>query len=207
MTSNNVSQSTRPGGTPGLRPGARPGVGARERAPGGRAFAHGARPGPARTGDVGSSSSGLTTRRRNHEGLVPCGPGSSPRRGPGRSDPRLWKLALGTWNVTSLAGKERELVEEVERYRLDIVGLTSTHSLGSGTQVLERGWTLFFYRLPGEVFRACPTGRKPRGRPRTRWRDYISRLAWERLGIPPEELVEVTGERASWASLLKMLPP
>ncbi|TWW64209.1 hypothetical protein D4764_03G0012170 [Takifugu flavidus] len=39
-------------------------------------------------------------------------------------------------------------------------------------------------RLPGEVFRACPSGRRPPGRPRTRWRDYVSRLAWERLGIP-----------------------
>ena len=39
--------------------------------------------------------------------------------------------------------------------------------------------------LPGEVFRARPTGRRPRGRPRTRWRDYVSRLAWERLGGPP----------------------
>ncbi|TWW78236.1 R2DM Retrovirus-related Pol polyprotein from type II retrotransposable element [Takifugu flavidus] len=43
-------------------------------------------------------------------------------------------------------------------------------------------------RLPGEVFRACPSGRRPPGRPRTRWRDYVSRLAWERLGIPPDEL-------------------
>ena len=33
---------------------------------------------------------------------------------------------------------------EVERFRLDIVGLTSTHSLGSGTRLLERGWTLHF---------------------------------------------------------------
>ncbi|KAI3360385.1 hypothetical protein L3Q82_002297 [Scortum barcoo] len=49
-------------------------------------------------------------------------------------------------------------------------------------------------RLPREVFQACPTGRRPRGRPRTRWRDYVSRLlAWERLGIPPEELEEVSG--------------
>ncbi|KAI3352408.1 hypothetical protein L3Q82_005368 [Scortum barcoo] len=40
-------------------------------------------------------------------------------------------------------------------------------------------------RLPREVFQACPTGRRPRGRPRTRWRDYVSRLAWERLGDPP----------------------
>ncbi|KAK3527330.1 hypothetical protein QTP86_020254 [Hemibagrus guttatus] len=50
-------------------------------------------------------------------------------------------------------------------------------------------------RLPGEVFRACPTRKRPWGRPRTRWRDYVSRLTWERLGIPPEELEEVSGER------------
>ncbi|TWW59969.1 hypothetical protein D4764_05G0000590 [Takifugu flavidus] len=62
-------------------------------------------------------------------------------------------------------------------------------------------------RLPGEVFRACPSGRRPPGRPRTRWRDYVSRLAWERLGIPPDELEEVAGEREVWASLLRLLPP
>ncbi|XP_062296309.1 uncharacterized protein LOC134000829 [Scomber scombrus] len=62
-------------------------------------------------------------------------------------------------------------------------------------------------RLPGEVFRARPTGRRPRGRPRTRWRDYVSRLAWERLGIPREELDEVAGEREVWVSLLRLLPP
>ncbi|KAK3563105.1 hypothetical protein QTP86_016341, partial [Hemibagrus guttatus] len=50
-------------------------------------------------------------------------------------------------------------------------------------------------RLPGEVFRACPTGKRPWGRPKTCWRDYVSRLAWERLGVPPEELEEVSGER------------
>ncbi|TWW59266.1 R2DM Retrovirus-related Pol polyprotein from type II retrotransposable element [Takifugu flavidus] len=62
-------------------------------------------------------------------------------------------------------------------------------------------------RLPLEVFRTCPIGRQPRGQPRTRWTDYIPRLAWERLGVPPEELMEVAGERAVWASLLKLLPP
>ncbi|KAK3556392.1 hypothetical protein QTP70_007987 [Hemibagrus guttatus] len=50
-------------------------------------------------------------------------------------------------------------------------------------------------RLPGEVFQACPTGKRPWGRPRTRWRDYVFRLAWERLGVPPEELEEVARER------------
>ncbi|TWW52999.1 R2DM Retrovirus-related Pol polyprotein from type II retrotransposable element, partial [Takifugu flavidus] len=54
-------------------------------------------------------------------------------------------------------------------------------------------------RLPGEVFRACPSGRRPPGRPRTRWRDYVSRLVWERLGIPPDELEEVAGEREAAA--------
>ncbi|KAK3534027.1 hypothetical protein QTP86_000639 [Hemibagrus guttatus] len=52
-------------------------------------------------------------------------------------------------------GKEPELVREVEWYRLEIVGLASTHSLGSGTQLLERGWTLFFSGVPhGERRRA-----------------------------------------------------
>ncbi|KAK3526422.1 hypothetical protein QTP70_025454, partial [Hemibagrus guttatus] len=59
-------------------------------------------------------------------------------------------------------------------------------------------------RLPGEVFRACPTGKRPRGRPRTRWRDYVSRLAWERLGVPPEELEEVSGERELVYAVLRM---
>ncbi|KAK3521244.1 hypothetical protein QTP70_001556 [Hemibagrus guttatus] len=64
-------------------------------------------------------------------------------------------LAFGTWNVTSLRGKEPELVREVERYWLEIVGLASMHSLGSGTQLLERGWTLFYSKVPrGERRRA-----------------------------------------------------
>ncbi|KAK3556338.1 hypothetical protein QTP70_007102 [Hemibagrus guttatus] len=61
-------------------------------------------------------------------------------------------------------------------------------------------------RLPGEVFRACPTGKRPRGRPRTRWRDYVFQLARECLGVPPEELEEVAREREVWASLLRLLP-
>ncbi|KAL3043760.1 hypothetical protein OYC64_003589 [Pagothenia borchgrevinki] len=62
-------------------------------------------------------------------------------------------------------------------------------------------------RLPREVFQARPAGRRPRGRPRTRWRDYTSSLAWERLGIPQSELVDVARERNVWGSLLELLPP
>ncbi|KAI3366339.1 hypothetical protein L3Q82_000503 [Scortum barcoo] len=40
-------------------------------------------------------------------------------------------------------------------------------------------------RLPREVFQACPTGRRPRGKTQdTLERLYVSRLAWERLGSP-----------------------
>jgi len=43
---------------------------------------------------------------------------------------------------TFLGGKEPKIVCEVERFRLEIVGITSMHGLGSGTTLLERGWTL-----------------------------------------------------------------
>ncbi|KAK3541012.1 hypothetical protein QTP86_010126 [Hemibagrus guttatus] len=84
-----------------------------------------------------------TTRRKEHKGPVQCVLGSSHGRGPRRPKPWTKNLAFGTWKVISLGRKEPELVREVERYRLEIVGLASTHSLGSGTQLLERGWTLF----------------------------------------------------------------
>ena len=58
-------------------------------------------------------------------------------------------------------------------------------------------------RLPKEVFQARPAGRRPRGRPRTRWRDYISTLAWERFEIPQSELVDVARERKAWKTRLK----
>ncbi|KAK3556337.1 hypothetical protein QTP70_007103 [Hemibagrus guttatus] len=115
--------------SPGPHPGARPGVGACRRAPGGQVFACGTRPGTARRKDVGPPPVGRSIRVRCNV---------------------TW-----TWNVTSLGGKEPELVREVELYRLEIVGLASTHSLGSGTQLLERGWTLFFSGVPhGERRRA-----------------------------------------------------
>ncbi|KAK3523553.1 hypothetical protein QTP70_002456 [Hemibagrus guttatus] len=129
--------------SPGLHPGARPGVGARRRAPGGRVFACGTQPGTARRNDVGPPSRRPTTSRKEHNGPVQCVLGSGHGRGPRRPKPCTKNLAFGTWNVTSLRGKEPELVREVEWYWLEIVGLASTHSLGSGTQLLERGWTLF----------------------------------------------------------------
>ena len=60
---------------------------------------------------------------------VQCDLGGSLGWGPRRPNPQMVTLAIGTWNVTWLAGKEPELVREVERYRLEIVGLTTMHSL------------------------------------------------------------------------------
>ena len=56
---------------------------------------------------------------------------------------RLWKLRVATWNVTSLKNKEFELVEEAGKYRLDIVGLSSTKRPGSGTEDIN-GWSLCY---------------------------------------------------------------
>ncbi len=50
--------------------------------------------------------------------------------------------------VILLVGKGPELLREVERYQLDILGLTSTHSAGSGTKLLQRSWTLLFQSCP-----------------------------------------------------------
>lgn len=84
--------------------------------PGDWAHAPGAWSGPSLKWRNGSAfRCGLTTHRRNRSGLVYCGLGSVLRQAHLQPDPWLWKLAFGTCNVTSLAGKELQLVERVER--------------------------------------------------------------------------------------------
>lgn len=53
-------------------------------------------------------------------------------------------------------------------------------------------------RLPLEVFWAPE-------RPKTRWREYISCLAWVRHWVIQEELESVAGEKEAWKTLLSLL--
>ena len=54
-----------------------------------------------------------------------------------RIGPNCRDLAIGSWNVSSLTGKEQELVCEAQQYRLDIVRISSTKRRGSGTVELN----------------------------------------------------------------------
>lgn len=56
------------------------------------------------------------------------------------TDPCWCRLVPGPWDVISLVGKNPELVRDVERFRLDIVG--STLTLCSGTRLVENACTL-----------------------------------------------------------------
>ena len=61
-----------------------------------------------------------------------------------RSRDKHHQMLVGNWNVLTLTGKELELVEEAKKYRLDIVGVSSTKRRGSGTVNLDGGWKLFY---------------------------------------------------------------
>ena len=103
---------TSPGlASPGPHPGARPGIGAHRLAPGGWVFVHGTRLGTARRSDMDPPSSELTTRRRVQRGQVLCDLGGGRGRRPRQPNPQTVTLAMG--NVTSLGGKEPELVQRL----------------------------------------------------------------------------------------------
>jgi len=54
---------------------------------------------------------------------------------------------------------------------------------------------------------STPTGKPPKVRPRTGWNDYITDLAWYRLGEEPTELPEIAIDREVFRVLLMLLPP
>ena len=62
-------------------------------------------------------------------------------------------------------------------------------------------------RTAKKLLCSTPIGRRPRGRPRTRWRDYVEDLSWSRLGIPAEHLSFVAEDRDAWRLQFELLPP
>ena len=62
-------------------------------------------------------------------------------------------------------------------------------------------------RLPKQALLVKVNGRRPVGRPRTRWTDYIEDLGWNRLGLRPNEMMEVMEDREVWQLNLELLPP
>ena len=89
----------------------------------------------------GESSDGLATCPVRG-GRAPC---QSGRVGTGnRETTTAGHMDIGIWNVTSLGGKEPELVEEAIKYRLDIVGVSETKKRGTGAQDVHLGWKLFY---------------------------------------------------------------
>jgi len=60
-------------------------------------------------------------------------------------------------------------------------------------------------RLPKQALLAKVKGKRPVGRPRTRWADYIEVLGWNRLGLQPSKMLEVVADRDVWRLKLELL--
>ena len=64
----------------------------------------------------------------------------------------------------------------------------------------------YLSRLPKQALLAKPNGRRPVGRPRTKRTKNIEDLGWNRLGLHPNEMMEVMKDREVWPLILKLLP-
>ena len=62
------------------------------------------------------------------------------------------KLGKGNWKITSLTGKEHELVDEAKRYFPDVVGISSTKRRGYNTVELDDGWKLSYSGVESAKF-------------------------------------------------------
>ena len=67
-------------------------------------------------------------------------------------------MRFGTWNLTSLSGKEVELIEEMKKFKIKILGVSETKKKGAGEVDLTRG----------------------KGRPRIEWEECVEGLCTAR---------------------------
>ncbi|KAK3538287.1 hypothetical protein QTP70_034769 [Hemibagrus guttatus] len=107
----------------------------------------------------------------------------------------MWSMYRSVVVMMELSWKAKLLIYQ----SIYVPTLTYGHELWVMTERIrsriQAGEMSFLCRVVGRSLRGrvCPTGKRPQGRPRTRWRDYVSQLAWECLRVPPEELEEVDG--------------
>ena len=57
---------------------------------------------------------------------------------------RTWTLIFGTWNVRAINGKELELTEEMDRYKIDVLAVTETKKKGQGVENVGPNHILIF---------------------------------------------------------------
>ena len=62
-------------------------------------------------------------------------------------------------------------------------------------------------RLPKQTLYAKGSGKRPVGRPRTRWLEYIEDLGWIRLGLHLSEMQSMLVDRDVWRLNLELMPP
>ena len=62
-------------------------------------------------------------------------------------------------------------------------------------------------RLPKQALLAKASGKRPVGRLRTRWTNYIEDLGWNRLGLYLRKMMEVMEDRKVWRLNLELLLP
>jgi len=63
------------------------------------------------------------------------------------------------------------------------------------------------FRFQRVMKKFAPMEKRPKGRPRTRWRDDISYFAWPRLDVEPGELSKIAVDREVFRVLLRLVPP
>ena len=61
-------------------------------------------------------------------------------------------------------------------------------------------------RLPKQALLAKANWRRPVGRPRTTWTNYIVDLGWNCLGLHPNEMMDVMENHEVWLLNLDLLP-
>ena len=118
-----------------------------------------------------------------------------------RTNGRYWIFAKSSWcgdkKHWSEIRKARDVkpLLRIERYQLYVSSAMCPDC------PRKKWWTKSF------ELQSAPTGKRPWVRPRTKWRDYISDLAWSRLGVEPAELSEIVVDREVFRVLLGLLPP